>query len=76
MQQAIAAQQWHGLMALGKTRRVPAALLSLTPPQSKQWGHMAPCLRPHRWLQWHTMRTTTHGTKRKRRELRTRDTIG
>jgi Transposase DDE domain len=76
IQQAIAAKQWHFLMALGKTRSVKSALLALTTPKSKQWCHIATFFRNHRWLKWQTIRTTTNGTKRKRMEFRTRDTIG
>ena len=76
IQKAIAAKQWHFLMALGKTRSVKSALLALTTPKSKQWCHIATFFRNHRWLKWQTIRTTTKGTKRKRREFRTRDTIG
>jgi hypothetical protein len=76
IQKAIAAKQWHFLMALGKTRSVKSALLALTTPKSKQWCHIATFFRNHRWLKWQTIRTTTNGTKRKRMEFRTRDTIG
>ena len=76
IQQAIAAKQWHFLMAVGKTRSVKSALLALTTPKSKQWCHIATFFRNHRWLKWQTIRTTTNGTKRKRMEFRTRDTIG
>ena len=76
IQKAIAAKQWHFLMALGKTRSVKSALLALTTPKSTQWCHIATFFRNHRWLKWQTIRTTTHGTKRKRMEFRTRDTIG
>jgi hypothetical protein len=76
MQKAIAAKQWHGLMALGKTRSVHAALLALTTPKSQPRCHIATCFRKHRWLKWHTIRTTTKGTKRKRMEFRPRDTLG
>jgi len=76
IQKAIAAKQWHFLMALGKTRSVKSALLALTTPKSKQWCHIATFFRNHRWLKWQTIRTTTNGTKRKRMEFRTRDTLG
>ena len=76
IQKAIAAKQWHFLMALGKTRSVKSALLALTTPKSKQWCHIATFFRNHRWLKWQTIRTTTNGTKRKRMEFRTRDTMG
>ena len=76
IQKAIAAKQWHFLMALGKTRSVKSALRALTTPKAKQWCHIATFFRNHRWLKWQTIRTTTNGTKRKRMEFRTRDTIG
>jgi hypothetical protein len=76
IQNAIAAKQWHFIMALRKTRSVKSARLSLTTPTSKQWAHIATFFRNHRWLKWQTIRLATHGTKRKRMEFRTRDTIG
>jgi Transposase DDE domain len=76
IQNAIAAKQWHFIIALGKTRSVQSAMLSLTTPKSKQWSHIATFFRNHRWLKWQTIRIPTNGTKRKRMEFRTRDTIG
>ena len=76
IQNAIAAKQWHVIIALGKTRSVKSAMLYLTTPKSKQWCHIAAFFRHHRRLKWHTIRITTNGTKRKRIEFRTRDTIG
>jgi hypothetical protein len=76
IQQAIAAKPWHFIIALGKTRSVKAATLALTTPPAKQWCHIATFFRNHRWLKWQTIRITTNGTKRKRMEFRTRDTIG
>src|SRR3989454_2314750 len=76
IQNAIAAKHWHFIIALGKTRRVKSAMLALTTPTSKQWCHIATFFRHHRRLKWQTIRITTNGTKRKRMEFRTRDTIG
>jgi hypothetical protein len=76
IQNAIAAKHWHFIIALGKTRSVKSALLALTTPKSKQWSPIATFFRNHRWLKWQTIRITTNGTKRKRMEFRTRDTIG
>jgi hypothetical protein len=76
IQNAIAAKQWHFIIALGKTRSVKSAMLALTTPKSKQWCHIATFFRNHRRLKWQTIRITTNGTKRKRMEFRTRDTIG
>jgi hypothetical protein len=76
IQKAIAAKPWHFIIALGKTRSVQAAKCNLTTPKSKQWCHIAMFFRNHRWLKWTTIRITTNGTKRKRMEFRTRDTIG
>jgi len=76
IQNAIAAKQWQFIIALGKTRSVKAAMLYLTTPKSKQWSPIAMFFRNHRWLKWQTIRITTNGTKRKRMEFRTRDTIG
>jgi Transposase DDE domain len=76
IQNAIAAKPWHFIIALGKTRSVKSATLTLTTPQSKQWCHIATFFRNHRWLKWQTIRITTNGPKRKRMEFRTRDTVG
>ena len=76
VQHAIATKQWHFLVALGKTRSVKSAMRSCTTPKSKQWSHIATFFRNHRWLKWQTIRLPTNGTKRKRMEFRTRDTIG
>jgi len=76
IQKAIAAKQWPFIIALRKTRRVTSARLSLTTPKSKQWAPIATFFRNHRWLKWQTIRIATNGTKRKRMEFRTRDTIG
>jgi hypothetical protein len=76
IQNAIAAKHWHFIIALGKTRSVKSAMLALTTPKSKQWSPIATFFRNHRWLKWKTIRITTNGTKRKRMEFRTRDTIG
>jgi len=76
IQNAIGDKHWHFIIALGKTRSVKSAMLSLTTPKSKQWCHIATFFRNHRRLKWKTIRITTNGTKRKRMEFRTRDTIG
>ena len=76
IQNAIADKHWHCIIALGKTRSVKSAMLALTTPTSKQWCHIATFFRNHRRLKWKTLRITTNGTKRKRMEFRTRDTIG
>jgi hypothetical protein len=76
IQNAIAAKRWHFIIALGKTRSVKSTIVYLTTPKSKQWSHIATFFRNHRWLKWQTIRITTNGTKRKRMEFRTRDTIG
>lgn len=76
IQNAIAAKHWHFIIALGKTRSVQSAKLDLTTPKSKPWCPIAMFFRNHRWLKWQTIRIPTNGTKRKRMEFRTRDTIG
>jgi hypothetical protein len=76
IQNAITTKQWHFIVALGKTRSVKAAMRSRTTPKSKQWSHIATFFRNHRWLKWQTIRLPTNGTKRKRMEFRTRDTMG
>jgi hypothetical protein len=45
---AIADKRWHFIMALGKTRSVQSATLSLTTPTSRQWCHLATFFRHHR----------------------------
>jgi len=75
-QNAIAAKSWHCIIALGKTRSVQSTTLALTTPKSKPWWHLATFFRHRRWLKWHPMRITTHGTKRQRMEWHTRDTMG
>jgi DDE family transposase len=76
IQNAIAAKPWHFIISLGKTRSVTSPTLALTTPKAKQWCHIATFFRNHRWLKWQTIRIPTNGTKRKRMEFRTRDTIG
>ncbi len=76
IQHAIADKQWHCILALGKTRSVKSAMLSLTTPTSKPWCHSATFFRHHRRLKGKTIRLTTNGTKRKRMACRTRDTMG
>jgi hypothetical protein len=75
IQNAIADKHWHFIIALGTTRSVKSAMLALSTPKSKQWCHIATFFRNHRRLKWQTIRITTNGTKRKRMEFRTRDTI-
>jgi hypothetical protein len=75
-QQAMAAKHWSGSIALGQPRRGPSALLALPTPQSQPWCPMATFCRQHRRRTWHTLRITTHGTQRKRREWRRRDPRG
>ena len=76
IEKAIAAKQWHFLMALCNTRRVKAERLYLTTPKSKQWCSIATFFRNHRGLKWQTIGIPTIGSKRKRLEFRSRDTIG
>jgi len=76
IQKAIAAKPWHFIMALGKTRSVTSPTRAQTTPKAKPWCHIATFFRNHRWLKWQTVRIPTHGTKHKRMEFRTRDTIG
>ena len=75
-QQAIATKHWHCILALGKTRSVKSAKRDLPTPQAKQWCHIALFVRNPRWRKWQTRRLPTHGPKRQRRALRTRDSIG
>jgi Transposase DDE domain len=76
IEKAIAAKQWHFLMALCTTRSVKSERLSLTTPKSKQWCSIATFFRNHRGLKWQTIGIPTNGSKRKRLEFRSRDTIG
>jgi hypothetical protein len=76
IEKAIAAKQWHFLMALCNTRSVKSERLYLTTPKSKQWCSIATFFRNHRGLKWQTIGIPTNGSKRKRLEFRSRDTIG
>jgi hypothetical protein len=76
IQKAIAAKPWHFIIALGKTRSVTSPTRAQTTPTAKPWCHIATFFRNHRWLKWQTVRIPTNGTKHKRMEFRTRDTIG
>ena len=73
---AIADTGWHCMMALGKTRSVKSAALSLTTPPSRQWCHIDTFFRRHRRRKWTPMRLATHGNKRQRRDVRVRHTSG
>jgi hypothetical protein len=64
------------MIALGKTRSGQSPTRALTTPKAQPWGHIATFFRHHRCLKWQTMRIPTNGTKRKRMECRTRDTMG
>ncbi len=75
-EQAIADKGWHGMSALGTTRSVQSAALSLTPPPARQWCHIDPVFRRHRRRQWPPMRLATHGNKRQRMAVRVRHTSG
>src|SRR5437667_5851855 len=66
IEKAIADKGWHFIIALGKTRRVKSAALSLTTPHSRQWCHIDTFFRRHRRLKWTTIRLATNGNKRKR----------
>lgn len=76
IEQAIAANGWHCILALGKTRSVTSEAHALTTLTSQQWCHIDTFFRRHRRLTWHTMRLTTHGNKRKRMDMRVRHTSG
>jgi len=75
-EQAIADKGWHGMSALGTTRSVQSAALSLTPPPARQWCHIDPVFRRHRRRQWPPMRLATHGNTRQRMAVRVRHTSG
>jgi len=76
IEKAIAANGWHCILALGKTRSVKSAARSLTTLTSQQWCHIDTFFRRHRRLKWNTIRLTTHGNKRKRMDIRVRHTSG
>jgi hypothetical protein len=76
IEQAIAAQGWHFIIALSKTRSVKSEALALTTPHSQQWCHIDTFFRRHRRLKWDTIRLTTSGHKRKRMDIRVRHTSG
>jgi len=73
---AIADKGWNVIIALGTTRSVTSAALSLTTPTSQQWCHIDTFFRRHRRLKWNTIRLTTHGNTRKRMDFRVRHTSG
>src|SRR5439155_21963836 len=74
--QASAAPGWHGLLALGTTRRVTAAARPWTTPTSQPWGHLATVCRRHRRRQGHPRRLATPGHTRPRRDVRVRRPAG
>jgi hypothetical protein len=73
---AMANKRWHGIIALGKTRRVQSETLSRTPPKSRPGWHRAPFFRQHRRCKWTPLRVMTHGAQAQRMEVRSRDTLG
>src|SRR5262249_51472168 len=76
IERAIADKGWHFIIALGKTRSVKSAALALSTPTSQQWWHIDTFFRPPPRLKWNTIRLATHGTKRKRMDVRVRHTSG
>jgi hypothetical protein len=76
LEQAIADQRGHCIMALRKTRSGTSEALHLTPPTSQQWCHIDTFFRRHRRRKWDTMRLATSGHKRKRIDFRVRHTAG
>jgi hypothetical protein len=76
IEKAIAANGWHFILALGKTRSVKSEALSLTTLPSQQWCHIDTFFRRHRRLKWNTIRLATNGHKRKRMDFRVRHTSG
>jgi hypothetical protein len=76
IEQAIATKHWHFILAVGKTRSVQSEALSLTPPTSRSWWHIATFFRHHRRLKWTTIRVRTNGATRQRMAFRIRPTMG
>ena len=76
IENAIADNGWHFIIALGKTRSVKSEALSVTTLTSQQWCHIDTFFRRHRRLKWNTIRLTTNGNKRKRMDFRVRHTSG
>jgi hypothetical protein len=76
IEKASADKGWHFIIALGQTRRVKSAALSLTTPHCRQWGHIDTFFRRHRRLKWTTIRLATNGNQRKRMDVRVRHTSG
>lgn len=62
-------------MALSQTRSVKSETLYLTTPKSWQWCQIAEFFRNHRRLKWQTIPLMTNGAKRKRMDVRIRDTV-
>jgi len=76
IEQALATKHWNFILAVGKTRSVKSEALSLTPPTSRSWCHIATFFRNPRRLKWTTIRVMTNGAKRKRMEFRIRHPMG
>jgi hypothetical protein len=76
IENTIANNGWHFIIALGKTRSVKSEALSLTTLTSQQWCHLDTFFRRHRRLKWNTIRLATNGNKRKRMDVRVRHTAG
>jgi hypothetical protein len=75
IENAIVKKHWHFIIALGQTRSVKSETLYLTTPKSRQWCQIAEFFRNHRRLKWQTIRLMTNGAKRKRMDVRIRDTV-
>jgi hypothetical protein len=76
IENTIANNGWHFIIALGKTRSVKSEALALTTLTSQQWCHIDTFFRRHRRLKWNTIRLATNGNKRKRMDVRVRHTSG
>ena len=76
IEKAIADNGWNFIIALGKTRSVKSDALALTTLTSQQWCHIDTFFRRHRRLKWNTIRLATHGSTRKRMDVRVRHPSG
>lgn len=75
IENAIVEKHWYFIIAIGQTRSVKSETLYLTTPKSRQWCQIAEFFRNHRRLKWQTIRLMTNGAKRKRMDVRIRDTV-
>jgi hypothetical protein len=67
---------WDFVVALKKTRSVKSNTEHLTTSLNEGWRRIEDFFKVYRRLGWQTVRLSTNGAKRKRKEFRIRHTIG